>query len=261
MRVFNGHEYDIVHLRPSQIKFAAYQRRTNVRRAMRIDKKFNGDVYNEPKVSYRDGCYWCYDGQHTVMGWQSKFGDKPMPCKVFRGMTYAEEAELFAYQSGEKDGTKGVLLPLDRFHSEKEAGNLHVMNIIAGAEAAGYNIPRTLTKGPNNIVAISALEYAYDNLGMKGYSEMIQTIRNAWPDDETAVNGNIISGMALFFKTYYGEFKPADLVKSLHKPGATPLDIINYAKVIGSGDKKFIARALLAKYNVNRRSNRLPDKI
>ena len=44
----------------------AYQRNFNVNRAKKIAEEFDERIANEPKVSFRDGRYFVFDGQHTV---------------------------------------------------------------------------------------------------------------------------------------------------------------------------------------------------
>lgn len=67
MKYPNGHEFEFKVLRPSQIKVdPLYQRPLETKRVERIVKEWSGDLVNEPKVSYRDGQYWIFNGQHTI---------------------------------------------------------------------------------------------------------------------------------------------------------------------------------------------------
>ena len=43
-----------------------YQRNFNAKRAQKIAEEFDERIANEPKVSYRDGRYFVFDGQHTI---------------------------------------------------------------------------------------------------------------------------------------------------------------------------------------------------
>ena len=43
-----------------------YQREIKNQRVKRIVKDFDERIANEPKVSYRDGKYYVFDGQHTI---------------------------------------------------------------------------------------------------------------------------------------------------------------------------------------------------
>ena len=79
-----------------------YQRDQKLRQIKDISKDFDERVANEPKVSYRDGRYFVFDGQHTIAARVHRNGGNPLPilCKVYFGMTEKEEALLFAKQTG-----------------------------------------------------------------------------------------------------------------------------------------------------------------
>ena len=80
----------------------AYQRKLNTERVAKIVAGFNERIANEPKVSFRDGHYYVFDGQHTIVARKHMNGNNDLPilCKVYYGMTEAEEALLFAMQTG-----------------------------------------------------------------------------------------------------------------------------------------------------------------
>lgn len=71
-------------------------------RVHRIAKEFDERIANEPKVSYRDGHYYVFDGQHTVAARKQLNGDKDLDilCKVYYGLDEQEETLLFAQQTG-----------------------------------------------------------------------------------------------------------------------------------------------------------------
>ena len=96
----------------------AYQRRLNTDRVAMIVSRFDERIANEPKVSYRDGRYFVFDGQHTVSARKQMNGnaDLPILCKVYYGMTEQDEALLFAMQTGDS----AALTP-----SAKLRANLH----------------------------------------------------------------------------------------------------------------------------------------
>ena len=56
----------------------------------------------DPKVSFRDGRYYVFDGQNTVEARRACNGGKDLPirCKVFLGLSKEDEATLFALQTG-----------------------------------------------------------------------------------------------------------------------------------------------------------------
>ena len=71
-----------------------YQRPFTSNRAKEIAANFDERIANEPKVSYRDGKYFVFDGQHTVAARVMLNGgnDLLITCKVYYGMTEKEEA-------------------------------------------------------------------------------------------------------------------------------------------------------------------------
>ena len=44
----------------------AYQRELNPNRVRKIAAEFDEHIANDPKVSFRDGHYYVFDGQHTI---------------------------------------------------------------------------------------------------------------------------------------------------------------------------------------------------
>lgn len=255
MKYPGGHEFEFKVLRPSQIKVdPLYQRKLNVRRVGEIVKAWNGDLFKEPKVSYRDGQYWVFDGQHSISAWQEKFGDKPMLCKVYKGLTWLEECEAFIQQNGiAKDPSQ-----LEKLKAMKEAKYEDVSSMVALAEKVGYSVNFNCAKNdPNTIVAIAKVYKAYTTLGASAYIDMLAAIRDAWPNDPDAVDGRVITAMTVFYKTYGGNFKRADLSKSLRS--ITPMAIIRNGK--NSIQRNGIAREIVKCYN-NKRRNRLDvDKL
>ena len=79
----------------------AYQRKLNTERVAKIVAGFNERIANEPKVSFRDGHYYVFDGQHTIVARKHMNGNNDLPilCKVYYGMTEADEALLYAPQT------------------------------------------------------------------------------------------------------------------------------------------------------------------
>lgn len=250
MKYPSGHEFEFKVLRPSQLKVdPLYQRKLNVKRVNEIVKAWNGDLFNEPKVSYRDGQYWLFNGQHSNSAWQEKFGDKPILCKVYKGMTWLEECEAFIQQNGiSKDPSQ-----IEKLKAMKEAKFEDVSGMVAGAELVGYSINFNCAKNdPNTIVAIAKLYKAYTTIGPEFYIDMLTAIRDAWPNDPDAVDGRIITAMTLFYKTYGGNFNRADLSKSLRT--ITPMAVIRNGKT--SVKRNGITREIVKCYN-NKRRNRL----
>lgn len=253
MRYPNGHEFEYRLLRPSQIRVdPLYQRDLDTKRVDKIVKEFSGTQFNEPKVSYRDGVYWVFDGQHSVAAWRQYHGcDKLVNCKVFKGMTWLDECIAFVKQNGiQKDPTTN-----EKLKAAYNSGNPDVVDMKTKAELCGFTVDFSLSKSATRIVATSALFGAYKSLTPEAYLDMLTAIKEAWYGDPDAVSKSILSGMTVFYKKYYGNFKNDELVKSLKR--VSPSVIIRNGRPF----KKVSAYSLeiLKVYNARRSKWRLEN--
>lgn len=247
MRHPNGHEFEFRYLRSSQISVdPLYQRKLKMNVVNDIVKGFNGDIFNEPKVSSRDGKFWVFNGMHTVTAWRKLYGDdKPIFCKVFKGMTWLDECKRFIDQDG-FGGDPTVAEKLSAAYAAKEPD---VCGMVSGAELVGFKVNFKNHKNRNTICAVSSLFKAYDKLGAEAYIEMLTAIRDAWDYDPDSVSAQIINAMTTFYKTYYGNFKRTDLVNSLKR--ITPMQIIREGRTLHT--KNGFAREIVKSYNKGRK--------
>ena len=247
-----GHEFEYKVLKPSQLKCdPLYQRPLDMKRVEKISKQFNGDIFNEPKVSYRDGAYWVFNGQHSIAVWKKIHNneDKPLTCKVYRGMTWLDECDAFIAQNGlDKDPTTN-----EKLHAAYNSKDPDVLDMVEKANLCGYTVDFVISKTPTRIVATSTLIRAYKMLGSEAFLNMMTAIRDAWYGDMDAISTQILSGMATFYKTYYGFFDNQSFVDKLKK--VKPAEIIREGKNYSSR-KNTYAQEICKIYNVKRR-NRL----
>lgn len=257
MRYPKGHEFEFKFLRPSQIRAdPLYQRDLETKRVDKIVKEFNGNRFNEPKVSYRDGVFWVFDGQHSVAAWRqlNNGEDKPVYCKVFKGMTWLDECDAFIEQNGiAKDPTT-----TDRLRAQYNARNPAVVDMKKRAELCGFVVDFAKHEKPTRICCLSALFRSYETLGPDAYSDMLLAIKESWFGDGDAVKKSIIDGMTAFYKSYWGNFKRDDLVSSLKR--VSPAMIIRNGQAM-KGRSNTYGREILKAYNVRRKANRLDDKM
>lgn len=248
-----GHEFEYKVLKPSQLKCdPLYQRQLEMKRVENIAKEFNGDIFNEPKVSYRDGTYWIFNGQHSVAVWKKIHNneDKPLTCKVYRGMTWLDECEAFIAQNGlDKDPTTN-----EKLKAAYNSNDPDVTDMVSKAELCGFTVDFIASKTPTRIVATSALIKAYKSLGSDAFLDMMTAIRDSWYGDIDAVSQQIISGMATFYKTYWGYFERTDLVAKLKR--VKPGDIIREGKSCTTRRNAY-SQEICKIYNVKRSSRKL----
>jgi hypothetical protein len=251
----NGHEYEYKFLPPDElVADLLYQRPINMRRVEKMFKEFNGNVFNEPKVSFRDGKYYIFDGDHSVALWKKLFpdGNTPIYCKVFYGMTWEEECEAFIAQNGiSKDPTTN-----EKLRAAYNAKNPDVVDMVRRAEMFGFLVDFSPSKAINRIVGTSTLFKAYKSLGPSDYSDMLDTIKSAWGYDPDALHNNIIRGMATVFKKYRGEIDKKAMITAMSR--TSPSAILRDGKLFGNSRNAY-AIPIVRAYNYKKRNNKLDE--
>lgn len=200
--------------------------------------------------------YWVFDGQHSIAAWKILHdnADNPVYCKVFKGMTWLEEAEAFVTQNGiNKDPTT-----TDKLRAAYNAHDPNARAMVEGAELCGYtvNFSDARNKTANRILAVSALFRSLMTLGYAKYVDMLTAIKEAWYGDPDAVCQQIISAMTAFYKTYDGNFKREDLVNAMRR--VAPIAIIRNAKNYNDRRNAY-TREIVKTYNKRKKQSRLDE--
>ena len=191
----------------------AYQRRLNTDRVARIVSRFDERIANEPKVSYRDGRYFVFDGQHTVSARKQMNGnaDLPILCKVYYGMTETEEALLFAMQTGESAAlTPSAKLRANLHGEEKASGEFY-----EATEDAGFHVGFERGGGVGRIICINTAFAEFRRVGAELYKEALTILLEARGGDPDSLRAEIIQGIVHFVELYHGEYNRERLIYSL----------------------------------------------
>lgn len=235
-------------LRPSQLKVdPLYQRQLDVKRVNDIVEHWNGDLFNEPKVSMRDGQYWIFNGQHSVAAWRTRANgeDRPINCKVYRGMTWLDECECFIRQNG----ISCDVSMMDKLRAMKEARYEDVEGMVSAARQVGFDVNFRKIKDVNTIAAVTNLYKSYTKLGVERYIDMLTAIRDAWNGDPVSLSGIMLSAMTVFYITYDGGFKREDLSTALQR--VTPTALVRTARE--TRVRYGLAREIAKAYNYRRK--------
>lgn len=249
-----AHEFEWRILKPSVIRVdSRYQRPLSEKQVARMIANFDPDLVNAPKVSLRDGgAFYVFDGQHTVNMWRKIYGDKPLLCKVYRGLTWLDEKDLFVRQFGDSK----PLCSGDRLRAEYNAGDPDVKAMVAAANLAGLEVQFAKQGSTNGkINAVSALYKAYQKAGAQILTEVLRTIRLAWDGESQSLSAGFILGVTNFYLAFYGRFQQKELVKKL--ASHSPAWYMREAKDIGGRLETRYFRLFLKVYNAKRTTNRL----
>jgi hypothetical protein len=247
----------------SEIKFVntkfivadKYQREVEPPRVSKILDEFDARKVNPPKLSFRDGKYFVFDGQHTIAVLKARNGGKDltMECRVYFGLTFDDEARLFEAQNG----ISRAVSMNDKLRSMFVRGESTAVSIVRIAEAIGFSVDFKKVKGPHRIVAMKVLNDVYTKHGESVYTTALGIIKAAWDGNTDSLRGEIIGGVSIFCAKYDGKFDRPLLIKKLSK--ILPIKIIREAKLSSERGARKYARRILEEYNKNLSINRLED--
>jgi len=234
-----------------------YQRELDGKRIMRITKNYDPCLVNSVKVSYRDGKYWIFDGQHTTVVEKTVRGkgkDVVVECKVYKGLTRLDEMELFVAQNGISAPVKSNA----KLRALYNFGDKDVVGMVNAASAAGVTVDFSNSRAVNKCIAANTLMRVYMSMTREQFIGMLIVLRKSWDGIPDSFTNEMLKGMSLFYKTYTGRFSVPGLIKSLGR--TTPIQIIREGKSY-AGTPASYARLILRAFNNNRSTNRLPDEL
>lgn len=235
-----------------------------------VDRKvregFEPDRIGVPIVSRRsDGtCVWL-DGQHRGelirrAGWS----DQKIQCRVFTGLTLAQEANLFL---GHNDNRQ--VKTVYKFLARVTAGNPDAVGITAIATSTGWTISDT--SGGKNITAVRSLERIFH--GDQGRDATmppgralqftLRVVAEAWGYRPEAVNGDVLVGVGAVFNRFGNDIELPALVKKLAEYPGGPSGLLGKARGArdfqGGTVAHCVSDAVVRAYNTRRRNGALPD--
>ncbi len=236
-----------------------YQRQLNPYKVKKIVADFDQNLVNPIKVSFRDGKYWVFDGQHTLAALKAKNGNRDLlvVCKVYHGMEFKDEAHYFRKQNGYST----PITSADNFKAGLAELDTRCLEIQEAAEKNGFRCNGVGT-GNRNIACYATVYRIYEHgekNGVGGYiwlHSILDIVSKAWPDaPENTISKNILAGLDVFLSEYSkkengGNYNYSQLVKSLGK--TYPNQILRDSKLYEDAAKnvdKRTAMAILAVYN------------
>ena len=233
-----------------------YQRPVLDRAVDKLVREWDPRLLTPLVVSYRDGRYNLVDGQHRVCAMRKKNGGKDVTalCRVYHGLTYEQEAELYY----KLDRAKGHLRLSHATKALVESGaDAEIIEIKRLLEGAGFVWALDKPTGePFEIEATRAVINAYRLLGGAAFSRLLVLLDSTWHGASISLRASMLSGMALFLKTYETELDDRTFIKRLS--AVDPEEIIRRGKMDFSTNKAALrfARVILEKYNSQQRGGR-----
>lgn len=230
----------------------------------KLSEGFDPDGIGVPIISHRskDSYVWL-DGQNRgELMRRAGWGDQKIQCRVFSGLTRAQEASLFLVHNDNRR-----VQPIYKFLAKVTAGDADAVAITRIAERVGWKISDQ--NGDGRIAAVVALDKVFlmdKKEGMPGGDVLELTLRvvtQAWGYKAEAVDGRILLGIGALFSRFGDAIERAVLVKKLAEFPAGASGVLGKAR----GRQQFqggtvahcVAEVVVTVYNARRRNNVLPD--
>jgi len=228
-----------------------YQRPVQESKLTKLVNEWDDGLLDPLVVSYRNNNFYLVDGQHRVIALRRKNGgDVTVSCKLYHGLSYQQEAEL-CYKL---DKARKQLSLSEATNALLESGaDPEITNIRNLLEFNGFTWAlEKRIPGDYDIVVTRAVINAYRLLGSEGFDRMFYLMSAAWQGAPSTLQGNFISGMALFLKTYETELTDHIAINRL---SAIDLEeVLRRGKLDFSTSRNALryARVLLSQYNRQR---------
>lgn len=243
------------------------QRAYSAKRAAKIAQEFDPDYVGVIHVSERsDGRRYIVDGQHRVgalriLGWL----DQRVECKVYVGLTLAQEAKLFVHLNNFVR-----VQPFDNFMVRITARDPDAVAIDEIVRAAGLIWALSSTR-ENSINCVTSLEKLYlgEAFNLKArqpavLKDTLALLGEAWGMGHDAFRGDVVSGLGAFLLRYGRAVDKEHLRRKLSATAGGPLGILGKARTLRTIEGGTLAisfsKSLIHLYNRGLRSDKkLPD--
>lgn len=199
------------------------------------------------------------DGQHRLAALeQLGMAEWEVTCLVYTGLSVAQEAALFRRLNDTRKIT-----PFDDFSKGLVEGDETCLAINEIVEAHGLRVKGY--GGDGNVTCVSKLRQVYGINGVAPVGEILdRTLEDsteAWGVRYSAVEKNIIGGLAIVHTTYAEEIDRPTLVKKLAKYKGGASGLIGTARQLkelrSASVERVVAAVIVEVYNRGRRSGQL----
>lgn len=195
-----------------------YQRNKKNMLIQQIAQSPSWEAFGVPVCFRRsNNMLYCADGQQRIAGLlQSERPPKEIPVIVFDIQDVSEEAEVFS----RINEWRKSLQPLEKHRAKIVAGDPPTLAIERAVLQVGFSIDNAQgARGADSrtIQAVAALGHIYNRIGEEGLVQTLTLIRDAWPDDGTALSTHMLRGVAELIEEQGENYNRSKLTTALKK--------------------------------------------
>lgn len=227
----------------SQIKMDVYQRKIDRAKVARICQDFNPHRMRPVELSYREGVYYCFDGQNRVEAYKM-MGFEKIPANIHFNLSKEDECILFADQN-----VNEVRVPTrDKWKARLIGNDKRALTITDCCKKFNFTIGEK--SDAKTIGAVRELEKIMEEYGERGLVDSLFVLRTAFEYGKGVSHRDMIAGMHKLLNTYpnrLGDYEYNRMVDRLSK--ITPAQLLREANNERGRGGKQVAKAIVRHYN------------
>lgn len=199
---------------------------------------------------------WIVDGQHRWRALMDQgLGEWLVEVKIhIEVKDDARASELFL-----RLNNRAPVHPFDKFDNARRAGHKDAVGITKIATEHDLKISRQSANA--NLTCVGALNTVFNYDGGSTLKSTLDTVIAAWGRNAAALEGKLIEGLGLLYKTFNGSIERPTLVKKLAKYPGGASGLIGDARGMKQYRKTSVSRCIAERiieiYNMGRRTGRL----
>lgn len=242
-----------------------YQRPLSQYKVNEIANQFNAVAAGTPVVNVRDdGQQIGMDGQHRIAA-MKKRGISHVQCKVTRGLTLEQEAQIYVYCNTVRKNPSA----LDTFRARLITKDPLIMAISSVVEKCGLEIQFTFTGGshgkrrsPKSIWAVNAMEDIYKRGKEELLEEVLILASRSWPEEGDVMKSYVLIGIMQFHLKYKGKYSREEFIAKMNITDFKAIARRSqyHAESNGGSIYTAFAKALQEAYDKGRKTRRLESK-
>ena len=250
---------EIVQIKASDIIVdPAVQRELRPEWARKISRELNVDRIGVLTASRRaDGTTVVIDGQHRLTALKmAGMDDHMVDVRLVHDLSLAEEAGIFRTSNTSRPPTK-----IDMFRMAVVEGDHAATEIQKILHKHGWSVVASRSDG--SFSAISAIQRIFKADSVAAY-ETIAALTGAWGNQNTAVNGHIVSGVGNIYIRHGERVGVDDMIARLADIKGGPAELLSRSQGLAAARGRKISNAVselvVVEYNRRRAaSKRLPE--
>lgn len=200
---------------------------------------------------------WIIDGQHRLKALLAReLGEWSVDVCIHTDVqTPARASEVFL-----KLNDRVAVSPFDKFENRIKALDTVALGALKCVKDHGLKVDRQVSDG--HVCCVSTLLTLYGIDAGVSLNHALDTVIAAWGTTASALEGKLIAGLGMIYKTYDGSIDAPGLVKKLAKYPGGASAVIGDAKGLirrthQSTLPRCIAEVVVQTYNAGRRSGKL----